>query len=338
MSIRLFLFAVGLCLCLCGFSQGGLRPILKAGDTLFYSRDLLPPPIDLSDAGTDLYWDMSGLLAPFVHQSLCRPEGIGGFVLTGPDDVERYFTEMPDGIYITRLGLPGQSGVRNIVRFDPPVPFVKNSYYDDTWEYEGVMSMQSALSPREVRLSLRIHAFADATGEVHSPTLRYDVLRERREIEVTLAPGGAAINPNDLGLPIGFTSGRIYVFQSILYPLPVAIVQTDDMDNPKQVEYLSQPWAGNVIQQMPRRPDLFVYPNPSFGSVRFDFLNLAPGYYDLEIYNILGAKVKTEKLYINGTKTLPIDLTRLKKGTYIYRLVDSQSNVIRSKRLVIITA
>jgi hypothetical protein len=114
-------------------------------------------------------------------------------------------------------------------------------------------------------------------------------------------------------------------------------VQTDAMNKAKQVEYVTHPWAGQVIQQLPRKPDIFVYPNPSFGTVRFDLLNLPTGYYDLEIYNILGMLIRTERIFANGVKTLPLGLSRLKKGTYIYRLVDSQKNTIRSKRLVIIT-
>ncbi|HLF62988.1 MAG TPA: T9SS type A sorting domain-containing protein [Saprospiraceae bacterium] len=281
---------------------------------------------------------MSRLLAPFVHQSLVRPDGEGGLILTGADDVERYLSEKADGLYISRLGLPEASGNRIMVHIDPPVPLVKNAQLDDTWQYNGTISMTSPQSSREVRLTLAIHAEADATGELYSPTLKYDVLRERRDIEVTLAPGGAAVNPADLGLPPGFTSGRVYVFQSATSAVPVAMIQADAMDQVKQVEYISHPWAGTVVQHLPRRPDIFIYPNPSFGNVRFDFLNLPSGYYDLEIYNILGTKIRTERLYMNGgLKTVPIDLSRLKKGTYIYRLVDSQKNTIRSKRLVIIT-
>ena len=35
--------------------------------------------------------------------------------------------------------------------------------------------------------------------------------------------------------------------------------------------------------------------------------------------------------------TYPLDLSDLKKGTYIYRLVDTYQKTLRSKRLVIIT-
>jgi hypothetical protein len=258
-------------------------------------------------------------------------------VFMGADDVERYVSERADGLYLSRLGVPDASGGRIMVRIEPPMPYAKNNAPGSSWDYTGILSMNIPQSSREVRLALTIHAEVDANGELYSPTMRYDVLRERRDIEVALAPGGAAVNPNDLGLPPGFTSGRIYIFQSATSPVPVATVQTDAMNQAKQVEFLSHPWAGTVVQQIPRRPEVFVYPNPSFGNVRFDFLNLPSGYYDLEIFNILGTKIRTDRFYVNGGKTVPMDLSRLKKGTYIYRLVDSQKNTIRSKRLVIIT-
>jgi hypothetical protein len=260
-------------------------------------------------------------------------------VITGPDDVDRYLSEREDGLYLSRLGLPDPAtGNRTMVRLDPPMPYVKNVKMDDAWVYQGTLSMFSSLSPREVKLSVIVYAQVDAVGELLSPTLRYDVLRERRDIEISLAPGGAAVNPSDLGLPPCLTEGISYAFIGSASPMPIALIQVDAMNQAKQVEFISHPWAGTVIQQMPRRPDVFVYPNPSFGNVRFDFLNLPTGYYDLEIYNILGSKIRTERIYINGVKTLPLDLSRFKKGTYIYRLVDDQKNTIRSKRLVIITA
>ena len=302
------------------------------------SRDLLPSQMDLFDTGRDLFWDMSRLLSAFVQQSLARPDGAGGMILVGADDIERHVSEKADGLYISKLGLPDPTtGSRIMVRIEPPVPLVKNIQLFDTWQYSGIISMLHPQTGRDVRLTLNIHADVDASGELYSPTLRYDVLRERRDIEVGLAPGGAAVSPSELGLPPGFIAGHLFVFISATSPVPVAMVQTDALFKVSQVEYVSHPWAGTVVQQMPRRPDIIVYPNPSFGNVRFDFLNLPAGYYELEIYNILGAKVKTESLYINGTKTVPVDLSRLKKGTYLYRLVDSQKNTIRSKRLVIIT-
>lgn len=338
MVIRYLLFVLVLFFCASTAAQSGVRPVLHTGDTLYFSRDLLPHPIDLFDSGDDLYWDMSRLMSPFVHMSLVRPDGAGGLILSGADDVDRYLSEQADGLYITRLALPGtNTSDRVIVRIDPPVPLVKNSTLNDTWEYTGTISMTVPVSGNEIFLSLTIRATADATGELFSPTYRYDVLRERREIEVVAAPGNPTVNPADLGLPPGFMSGRLYVFQGAISAMPVAIIQTDAMNQAKQAEYLTQPWTGTIIQQIPRRPDIFVYPNPSFGNVRFDFLNLAAGYYDLEIYNILGTKLRTEHIYVNGMKTMPLDLSRLKKGTYIYRLVDSQKNTIRSKRLVIIT-
>lgn len=339
MGIRSLYLLLCLGCCLNAGAQSATRPSLQVGDTIFLSRDMLPHPIDLSRSGTNLYWDLSRLMSPFVHQSLLRPDGNGGFIITGADDVERYLTELQDGVYLTRLILPhATASQRTTVRIDPPLPYVKQTRPGEAWDYRGTLTLSGSHYPRELRLAITIHAEADAEGELYSPTSRYDVVRERRDIEVTVSSGGPSVSIHELGLPPGFTSGRCYVFQSASRPVPVAVILTDAMNQAKQVEYLSHPWAGNLIQQIPRRPEIFVYPNPSFGNVRFDFLNLSAGNYELEIYNILGTKIRTERVSISGNKTLPLDLTGLKKGTYIYRLVDSQKNTIRSKRLVIISA
>jgi len=318
-----------------GSAQIATMPLLHAGDTLYLSRDMLPEKIDLAETGEDLYWEMGRLLAPFVHETLIRPDANGGFVLTGPDDIDRYLILQEDGIYLTRLGLPG--GVnkdRVIAMIDPPIPYWKNAQFGDSWTYSGTFTVGPQLTGSEIRYKLGIQSVVDGAGEVNCPTARYGVLRERRDIDFTIIKG---VGPDDLRLPPGFSPGRAYFFLSTAQPFPVAIVQTDGMNRAKQVEYLTHPWAGVVVRQLPQKPDIIVYPNPSFGNVRFDLLNLPSGYYDLEIYNILGMLIRTERVFANGTKTLPLDLTRLKKGTYIYRLVDSQKNTIKSKRLVIIT-
>ena len=66
-------------------------------------------------------------------------------------------------------------------------------------------------------------------------------------------------------------------------------------------------------------------------------VNLDADDYSIEIYSILGVRLRTESFYVNGSRTVMMNLTDLKKGTYIYRLVDSSNNAIRSKRLVIIS-
>ena len=321
--------------CLEGSAQSTAMPVLHVGDTLYLSRDLLPAPIDLAETGEDVYWEMGRLLSPFVHESLVRPDGNGGFVITGPDDVDRYIVLRDDGTYVTKLGIPDlRTGGRVTATLDPPMPYWKYSRPGDSWSYTGTFTVNAQLTGSELRYRLTIQSTIDGEGEVNCPTARYDALRERRDIEYTLIKGNG---PDDLKLPAGFSPGRAYFFLSSAQPFPVAVVQADAMNRAKQVEYVTHPWAGQVVREVPRKPDVIVYPNPSFGSVRFDLLNLPSGYYDLEIYNILGMLIRTEHVFANGIKTLPMDLSRLKKGTYIYRLVDSQKNTIKSKRLVIIT-
>ncbi|MCB0623208.1 MAG: T9SS type A sorting domain-containing protein, partial [Saprospiraceae bacterium] len=84
------------------------------------------------------------------------------------------------------------------------------------------------------------------------------------------------------------------------------------------------------------QPILFAYPNPAIEEVRFDFNGLLPGNYDLKIYNILGQLVWERNFWLAGNRTEKVNLARLRKGTYLYSLVDSNGKTLATKRLMIV--
>lgn len=83
--------------------------------------------------------------------------------------------------------------------------------------------------------------------------------------------------------------------------------------------------------------DLFknikVYPNPSSGNIIIN----NPTSIELErieVYNVLGSKVKTFTKNIGANKSLDLDLNALGKGIYIIKLI-SLDNKIKTQRLVL---
>ena len=84
------------------------------------------------------------------------------------------------------------------------------------------------------------------------------------------------------------------------------------------------------------RPGVYAYPNPAINDARFEFTNLNRDTYTLKIYNILGAEVLKKQYFVNGTRTEKVDLTDLRKGTYLYSLIDSKGKTLTTKRLMII--
>ncbi len=309
-------------------------PQARYGDTLYTARDLMPGPLSMSGFGEGLQWDMRGLLSPFVHQVLVRPDGAGdGMIMAGPDDVDRHFVFRTDGLYLHQLRMPPFNGQRTVVRIDPPLPYIRNLQLGHTWSHRCTLSVANKPLAYVV-----INAVADAAGVLLTSGVNYDVVRERRDIEVIPVEAGTSDPGVSLSaLPHFFTFGRQYHFVSSQASVPVAVVFTDALNQARQVEYATHRWAGDIVRQLPTRPDIFVYPNPSFGHVRFDLMNLPAGHYDILIYNILGVLVRSERIHVQGIRTVTMDLSGLRKGTYIYRLVDGQQNTIRSKRLVIIS-
>lgn len=76
-----------------------------------------------------------------------------------------------------------------------------------------------------------------------------------------------------------------------------------------------------------------IYPNPSEGDVTVYNPN-AVRLRQIEVFNILGSKVKSVTNGLNNDKSLPLDLNELNKGIYIIKLV-SEDNRVRTQRLVL---
>ena len=84
------------------------------------------------------------------------------------------------------------------------------------------------------------------------------------------------------------------------------------------------------------RPDIYVSPNPAISDVRFEFFNLSPGTYKLSIYNIIGQEEWSKMYTINGNYTEQVDISKLKKGAYLYSLKDERGRTLSTKRLMVI--
>jgi hypothetical protein len=332
---------------------------ISVGDTIFTAIDRLPSRIHVTDSGPDQYWDFSSLMAPYLQQYIVAPVKDDQAFAT-VSNVS--FMAKEQGIYETEFEMEIPFSDPPYPKFPaayiPPLPFQMPMQYGDTYTYEGKISsliffddLASKL-PRSIshadtlRLVFDIseQSFVDAWGIVQLPYSSYQVLRQKiirdkhgyleKKIDGVWNDISYILEDQDF---LKHKTENFYRFWSEDEPVPIAELTCDSGDQVKSVQFNGRIYGLQVMPEAPSRPDIFVYPNPSFGSVRFDFVNLPGGKYFLEIYNILGVKLKSEEVMINGTKTLGMDLSELKKGTYIYRLIDFENNPIRSKRLVIIT-
>lgn len=78
------------------------------------------------------------------------------------------------------------------------------------------------------------------------------------------------------------------------------------------------------------------FPNPAVERVRFDCTNLPGGIYTLKIYNIIGRVVWRQNYTMAGNQSIPLNLEKFNKGTYLYSLIDAKGHTVGTKRLVIL--
>lgn len=85
-------------------------------------------------------------------------------------------------------------------------------------------------------------------------------------------------------------------------------------------------------------PNLFVSPNPTYGHALFFTENLSQDTYEIRVFNIIGIELWKSSYLIRGDRTIEVDLSHLRKGTYFYSLKNSYGQIITTKRLVILGA
>lgn len=70
------------------------------------------------------------------------------------------------------------------------------------------------------------------------------------------------------------------------------------------------------------RKKIIAYPNPASNSINFNLINFPTDNYRLEIYNILGDRVKVVNLSKHQENKRMLDISNLRNGIYLYRFVD----------------
>ncbi|MEM9547951.1 MAG: T9SS type A sorting domain-containing protein [Bacteroidota bacterium] len=85
-----------------------------------------------------------------------------------------------------------------------------------------------------------------------------------------------------------------------------------------------------------KKEDILTYPNPTFGDVTFQLINLPHDNYQVVVYNIIGKQLWSSDInFIEGK--LRADLSHLQKGTYFYSIVNGAGQKVTTRRLMIMT-
>lgn len=340
------------------------------GDTFLISTDHLPHQIILGPSGTAQTWDFTTLMAPYAQRSFVLPyENRSNYqeldaaeaVLTGFSDYESYiiFKENSISELGRRVPNPLQKGETLDAFFTTPKPMYESLEFEDqksaeyqliapfpTEPYSYTEGNEWARRLTDVRIlwDIQVKKHVDAWGLLRIPFEPHQVLREKvtekiiPSIEIRKQKGGW-VNALEEGIncPVLKTQTiEYYIFWSNEANRPPAIVFVNPGTTQIQkIHYRAIEFGSRIISEPPRGSDVIAYPNPAFDFVRFDFLNLPAGEYYIEIYNILGVRLQSFDVIVDGHTTAEFDLSDLKKGTYIYRVTNAKKRTITSKRLII---
>ncbi len=197
-------------------------------------------------------------------------------------------------------------------------------------------------------------------GTIKLPMGSYEVLREQRiqyndkklEVHTKLFKSWSDITslipanqlPAGIKSFIGLDTSFQYQFFSDKQKEVIAVATMDNKDNTKvtAVTYKNIKKFTPVIDNFDAgnfaRPDIRAFPNPANDEVNIEMMNFEAGNYTLKIYNLLGAVIMQDNYTIAGTKTIRLDITQLRKGTYLYSISNNHGKIMVTKRLMVLKA
>lgn len=82
-------------------------------------------------------------------------------------------------------------------------------------------------------------------------------------------------------------------------------------------------------------PTVKAFPNPVITDLNLELDNFKAGRYEVRVYNIIGREVLREQHQVSGNTRLSVNVTSLRQGTYLYSIVDSDGQVIKTRRIMV---
>lgn len=343
-----------------------------AGDTLRTAMDNLPANVDVGEPGPNRNWYFNGLQAPFVSETVVRASSQGNNYSSFPTASQMVkMQENLEVYYRVQEGKRYNLGFAGAIPIDLPVDAVGKFDGQGLLERSTPLEYQDQFSadrnlfvpfsadfipdtffaglpirPDSIRLVVRTmnQNIVDAWGKMMIPTGSYDVLRQKTtSITTRKIQGKASVLPW-LDVPFEFegitgTDTTItYTFLSNNTKEPIALVTMDpNGTSVSSVEFKADNQViTSTYSENQKSANMFAYPNPAIGSVRFDLVGLDPGIYTVKMFNILGVEVWSKSYNIIGSRTIRVELDRFNKGTYLYSLVNDKGRTIVTKRLIVL--
>ena len=329
---------------------------------------------DKSLTGGDLTWDLSNISGGFLSETIYSDPADGDSTNLFPDadlldnstQQEIYYQTFNNKI--VEIGRSGLDPVLNLIdlTFENDgeavfrrAPMAFGDVYNDVSDF-FVKTDASALpdsllalfpiSPDSLRLRVETSHddVVDAWGTLILPNGSYDVIRVKRTTTTdselgafTTFFGWVTIDPA--------VFGNLGGLLDLLGENTVVSYQFFANDNKEIMATFTEDFDGNLITANYKgdmttstgfinlkEENILTYPNPTYGDVTFELMNLPHDNYKVVVYNIIGKKLWSSKIDFFEGK-LRADLSHLKKGTYFYSILNGSGKKVATRRIMIIT-
>lgn len=346
------------------------------GDTLQVIASTNSADFDASMVGADQVWDLTSLSGGAVNQTryVNPSEGDASDMFPDADLLDN--TNAQEIYYksfnnkVIEIGRSGLDPVLNLIdlTFSNEGEAVLRRApmsFGDVYGDESSFTITSATSAIPDSLFPGISTFADslrltvttdnddevdAWGALKLPSGDFDVIRLKRTtttfsvLEARVAVvGWLTLDESspffdllgDLGGLLGETVTTSYQFYANDNKEVMANVSEDADGNIVGISYKGD-MTTSVDPTRLNVEDILTYPNPTYGNVTFNLQNLPQDNYKVVLHNIIGKQLWSEDVN-KGTRRLEANLSFLRKGTYLYSIVDGNGHKISTRRLMIIT-
>jgi len=187
----------------------------------------------------------------------------------------------------------------------------------------------------------------DAWGTLTTNHGTFDVLRVEqysiidRQIEFKV-PLLGWVDPSTFGTQIPFTgldTTLAYAFINDVEKVSIMTVNVDENTGDViSVNYKVDPSDITSVEDDLNSSIAFInaYPNPAINKIDVEISLKESGNYTIDIYNILGMKLISENIFVNGKTIATVDISQLNKGNYLYSISSNRGEILATKRLSII--
>lgn len=188
----------------------------------------------------------------------------------------------------------------------------------------------------------------DAWGTLTTYTGTYDVLRLKKEeitnteIEV-LADlpifGPTWVDPATFGFEVpgaGLDTTYTYDFISATDKEAIMSVNQNANQETTSITYKVDPdnLYVNVQNITDKEYEIKAFPNPVINELTIELKGLPADTYTLKIYSIIGNQLARKTHNVDLNSRINTDVSKLKRGTYLYSIMNSAGQVLTTKRFV----